>query len=42
MAYSIFQKYLRSIEEFRKIPHVQIPSKSPYRISQSLAKLEKS
>jgi hypothetical protein len=29
MAYSIFLKYLRSLEEFRKNPHVKIPPKSP-------------
>jgi hypothetical protein len=29
---------LRSLEEFRKNHHVQIPSKSTYKISQSLAK----
>jgi hypothetical protein len=28
MAYSIFLKYLRSLEEFRKNPHVKIPPKS--------------
>jgi hypothetical protein len=30
---------LRSLEEFRKNPHVQIPSKSPCKISQILAKI---
>jgi hypothetical protein len=29
MAYYIFQKSLRSIEEFRKNPHLKIPPKSP-------------
>jgi hypothetical protein len=29
MAYFIFLKYLRSLEEFRKNPHVKIPLKSP-------------
>jgi hypothetical protein len=29
MAYFIFLKSLRSLEEFRKNPHVKIPSKSP-------------
>jgi hypothetical protein len=29
MAYSIFLKYLRSLEEFRKNPHVKISPKSP-------------
>jgi hypothetical protein len=29
MAYFIFLKYLRSLEEFRKNPHVKIPPKSP-------------
>ncbi len=28
MAYFIFLKYLRSLEEFRKNPHVKIPPKS--------------
>jgi hypothetical protein len=30
MAYYIFLKSLRSLEEFRKNPHVKIPPKSPY------------
>jgi hypothetical protein len=29
MAYYIFLKSLRSLEEFRKNPHVKIPPKSP-------------
>jgi hypothetical protein len=29
MTYFIFLKYLRSLEEFRKNPHVKIPPKSP-------------
>jgi hypothetical protein len=29
MSYFIFLKYLRSLEEFRKSPHVKIPPKSP-------------
>jgi hypothetical protein len=29
MTYSIFLKYLRSVEEFKKNPHVKIPPKSP-------------
>jgi hypothetical protein len=37
MAYYIFQKSLRSLEEFRKNPHVKIPPKSPSLISQSRA-----
>jgi hypothetical protein len=36
MAYFIFVKYLRSLEEFRKNPHVKIPPKSPYANFQSL------
>jgi hypothetical protein len=36
MAYFIFLKYLRSLEEFRKNPHVKIPPKSPYANFQSL------
>jgi hypothetical protein len=38
MAYCIFLKSMESLEEFRKNPHVQIPSKSPCKNSQSLAK----
>jgi hypothetical protein len=37
MAYYIFQKSLRSLDEFRKNPHVKIPPKSPSTIFQSLA-----
>jgi hypothetical protein len=36
MAYFIFLKYLRSLEEFRKNPHVKIPPKSTYANFQSL------
>jgi hypothetical protein len=36
MAYFIFLKYMRSIEEFRKKPHVKIPPKSPCANFQSL------
>jgi hypothetical protein len=36
MAYFIFLKYLRTLEEFRKNPHVKIPFKSPYANFQSL------
>jgi hypothetical protein len=36
MAYSIFLKYLRSLEEFRKNSHVKIPPKSPCANFQSL------
>jgi hypothetical protein len=42
MAYYIFLKSLRSLEEFRKNPHVKIPPKSPSRNFQSLGKLKKS
>jgi hypothetical protein len=37
MAYYIFPKSLTSLEEFRKNPHVKIPTKSPSTIFQSLA-----
>jgi hypothetical protein len=37
MAYYIFLKYLRSLEEFMKNPHVKIPPKSPSTNFQSLA-----
>jgi hypothetical protein len=37
MTYYIFLKSLRSLEEFRKNPHVKIPPKSPSIIFQSLA-----
>jgi hypothetical protein len=36
MAYFIFLKYLRSLEEFRKNPHVKSPPKSPCANFQSL------
>jgi hypothetical protein len=36
MAYFIFLKYLRSLEEFRKNPQVKIPPKSPCANFQSL------
>jgi hypothetical protein len=36
MAYYIFLKYLRSLEEFRKNPHVKIPPKSSCANFQSL------
>jgi hypothetical protein len=38
MAYYIFLKSLRSLEEFRKNPHVKIPPKSPCANFQSLGK----
>jgi hypothetical protein len=37
MAYYIFLKSLKSLEEFRKNPHVQIPPKSPSTNFQSFA-----
>jgi hypothetical protein len=40
MAYFIFLKYLRSLEEFRKNPHVKIPLKSPCANFQSLGKFK--
>jgi hypothetical protein len=40
MAYFIFLKYLRSLEEFRKNPHVKIPPKSPCANFQSLGKFK--
>jgi hypothetical protein len=40
MAYYIFLKSLRSLEEFRKKPHVKIPPKSPSTIFQSLGKFK--
>jgi hypothetical protein len=40
MAYFIFLKYLRSMEEFRKNPHVKIPPKSPCANFQSLGKFK--
>jgi hypothetical protein len=36
MAYFIFLKYLRSLEEFRNNPHVKIPPKSPCANFQSI------
>jgi hypothetical protein len=40
MAYYIFLKSLRSLEEFRKNPHVKIPPKSPSANFQSLDKFK--
>jgi hypothetical protein len=40
MAYYIFIKSLRSLEEFRKNPHVKIPTKSPSTNFQSLGKFK--
>jgi hypothetical protein len=40
MAYYIFLKSLRSLEEFRKNPHVKILPKSSSTIFQSLAKFK--
>jgi hypothetical protein len=40
MAYYIFLKSLRSLEEFRKNPHVKIPPKSPSTNFPSLAKFK--
>jgi hypothetical protein len=40
MAYYIFLKSLRSLEEFRKNPHVKIPPKSPSKNFQSLGKFK--
>jgi hypothetical protein len=40
MAYYIFLKSLRSLEEFRKNPHVKIPPKSPSTNFQSLVKFK--
>jgi hypothetical protein len=40
MAYYIFLKSLRSLEEFRKNPHVKIPPKSPCANFQSLVKFK--
>jgi hypothetical protein len=40
MAYYIFLKYLRSLEEFRKNPHVKIPPKSPSTNFQRLGKFK--
>jgi hypothetical protein len=40
MAYYVFLKSLRSLEEFRKNPHVKIPPKSPSINFQSLGKFK--
>jgi hypothetical protein len=40
MSYFIFLKYLRSLEEFRKNPHVKILPKSPCANFQRLGKLK--
>jgi hypothetical protein len=40
MAYYIFIKSLRSLEEFRKNPHVKIPPKSPCANFQSFGKFK--
>jgi hypothetical protein len=40
MAYFIFLKYIRSLEEFRKNPHVKIPPKSPCANFESLGKFK--
>jgi hypothetical protein len=40
MTYYIFLKSLRTLEEFRKNPHVKIPPKSPSTIFQSLGKFK--
>jgi hypothetical protein len=40
MSYYIFLKSLRSLEEFRKNPHVKIPPKSPCANFQSLGKFK--
>jgi hypothetical protein len=40
MAYYIFLKSLRILEEFRKNPHVKIPPKSPSTNFQSLGKFK--
>jgi hypothetical protein len=40
MAYYIFLKSLRSLEEFRKNPHVKMPPKSPPTNFQSLGKFK--
>jgi hypothetical protein len=42
MTYFIFLKSLRSLEEFRKNPHVKIPPKSPCANFQSLFIFENS
>jgi hypothetical protein len=40
MAYYIFLKFLRSLEEFRKNPHLKIPPKSPSTNFQSLGEFK--
>jgi hypothetical protein len=40
MAYYIFLKSLRSLEEFKKNPHVKIPPKSPSTNFQTLGKFK--
>jgi hypothetical protein len=40
MAYFIFLKYLRSLEEIRKNPYVKIPTKSPCANFQSIGKFK--
>jgi hypothetical protein len=40
MTYFIFLKYLRSLEEFTKNPHIKIPPKSPCANFQSLGKFK--
>jgi hypothetical protein len=40
MAYYIFLKSLRGLEEFRKNPYVKIPPKSPFTKFQSLGKFK--
>jgi hypothetical protein len=40
MAYFIFLKYLDSLEDFRKNPHVKVPSKYPCANFQSLPKIQ--
>jgi hypothetical protein len=40
MSYYIFLKSLRSLEEFKKNPHVKIPHKSPLTNFQSLATIK--
>jgi hypothetical protein len=42
MAYYIFLKSLRSLEEFRKNPHLKIPPKSPSTNFQSLGEFKNS
>jgi hypothetical protein len=42
MAYFIFLKYLDSLEDFRKNPHVKFLPKSPCANFQSLAKFQNS